>query len=319
MILLYVFSPVKVDAGDRNFHKKKVAFTIDDLPFSLNYIPWAEKRKHVQNFLEVLNKYSVESTAFIIGSNVTDENWKIITDFMDYGHTIGNHTYYHFGPNGVSARTYLENILLCDTVLSIIKYSYKTDTVPKLGIDIHQKLIFDISTNFERHKLWRFENNDYTYFRYPYLKRGNTRMKRDSILSFLYETKHIIAPVTITSHDWRFSDDFFEAYKSKDKEMMDIIGERYVHHVIEQINHSYKHSRRELGLPIDHIFLMHMNLLNVFYFDKILKWFEENNWEFITLEEAMTNRFYLWDDSYSGTEGIPWLYRAKKLIAPIPF
>ena len=75
LILLYVFSPVKVDAGDRNFHKKKVAFTIDDLPFSLNYIPWAEKRKHVQNFLEVLNKYSVESTAFIIGSNVTDENY----------------------------------------------------------------------------------------------------------------------------------------------------------------------------------------------------------------------------------------------------
>ncbi len=309
----------RVEGTDRNFNQKRVAFTIDDLPFEMKYLPWSEKRKYSTDLLEVLKKHKIKTTAFIIGESVTDENLKIITDFLDYGHDLGNHTYFHSGPNGVSAQNYIYDILLCDSILEIIKSAYNKNKIPKLGIDTHQKLIFDIANNFEARMDEKKNNGENIHFRYPYLKRGNSKSKRDSIMNFLSETNHKIAPVTITSHDWKFADSFYEAYKLNDQDEMERIGEAYVAHVIDQVQKSFKHSRRELGLSIDHVFLMHMNLLNAFYFERILNWFAENKWEFIDLEKAMEHRFFNWEDSYYGSEGIPWLYRAKKLMNSIPF
>lgn len=318
MLLLVFTFEIKAQSTNRNFHEKRVAFTIDDLPFSLNYLPWNEKREHVQKFLRLLEEYKIQSTVFLIGSYVTDENWEIITDFIDKGHQLGNHTYFHSGTNGVSAKQYMIDVLLCDKIMSIIKDAHSKNRIPKLGVDVHQKAIFDVHNNFEKYLDNKNRSSEKIYFRYPYLKRGNSRMKRDSIYNFLNETNHIIAPVSITSHDWKFADGFFEAYKLNDQAEMDRIGDAYVNHVISQVKESFKHSRRELGLAIDHVFLMHMNLINVFHFDRILKWFAENDWEFITLEEAVQDRFYSWEDSYHGSEGIPWLYRAKKIVNSLP-
>jgi peptidoglycan/xylan/chitin deacetylase (PgdA/CDA1 family) len=238
---------------------------------------------------------------------------------MDYGHTIGNHTYTHSGTNSVSAKDYIKDIILSDSILTIIKNAYKNKLIPKLGVDIHQKILFDFNSNLDKYIEKQSQNHETIYFRYPFLQRGNSRAKRDSIATFLKTTNHIIAPVTITSHDWGFANEFYEAYVNSNQEEMDRISNDYFENVIEEINDSHNHSRREIGLSINHVFLMHMNLLNVYTFERILKWFKENGWEFITLKEAVKDRFYSWDDSYFGIIGIPWLYRAKKLMTPFPF
>lgn len=64
-------------------NKKMIALTFDDGP---NY--------NTSKILEILNKYNVKATFFVIGSKI-NHNEKIIETMDKYGMEIGNHTYSH--------------------------------------------------------------------------------------------------------------------------------------------------------------------------------------------------------------------------------
>lgn len=68
--------------------EKEIALTFD--------INWAEK-DYLKNILDVLDKYDVKATFFIIGKwvNYTDENLKNLKIINEKGHEIGNHSYIH--------------------------------------------------------------------------------------------------------------------------------------------------------------------------------------------------------------------------------
>lgn len=64
-------------------NKKMVALTFDDGP---NY--------NTSKILEILNKYNVSATFFVLGSKISG-NEKILEKMAEYGIEIGNHTYSH--------------------------------------------------------------------------------------------------------------------------------------------------------------------------------------------------------------------------------
>lgn len=68
--------------------EKKVAITFD--------INWAEK-DYLEGILDVLDKYNVKATFFIMGGwvNYSDENLIKLKLISDRGHEIGNHSYKH--------------------------------------------------------------------------------------------------------------------------------------------------------------------------------------------------------------------------------
>ena len=66
-----------------DINKKMIALTFDDGP---NY--------NTSKILEILNKYNVRATFFVLGSKI-NHNEKIIKTMDEYGMEIGNHTYSH--------------------------------------------------------------------------------------------------------------------------------------------------------------------------------------------------------------------------------
>ena len=66
-----------------DINKKMIALTFDDGP---NY--------NTSKILEILNKYNVRATFFVLGSKI-NHNEKIIKTMDKYGMEIGNHTYSH--------------------------------------------------------------------------------------------------------------------------------------------------------------------------------------------------------------------------------
>ncbi len=62
----------------------KIAITFDDGPHP----------KYTREILEILNKYNVPATFFVIGSNA-DLYPELVKAEIDAGHEIGNHTYTH--------------------------------------------------------------------------------------------------------------------------------------------------------------------------------------------------------------------------------
>ena len=86
------FSFVKVDNNIPIYRvkteEKNLAITFD--------INWAENDE-LYNILEVLDKYNVKATFFIMGGwvNYSDENKEKLIKIKEGGHEIGNHSYIH--------------------------------------------------------------------------------------------------------------------------------------------------------------------------------------------------------------------------------
>ena len=76
-----------------NTEEKEIALTFD--------INWTEE-EHLDEILQVLKKYDVKGTFFIMGGwiNYTDDNKEKLKNIYNDGHEIGNHSYIH--PNFVN-------------------------------------------------------------------------------------------------------------------------------------------------------------------------------------------------------------------------
>lgn len=67
-----------------NKNKRVVYLTFDDGP-----------SKNTYKVLEILDKYDIKATFFVIGANITQEYETLIKDMEQRGHTIGIHTFSH--------------------------------------------------------------------------------------------------------------------------------------------------------------------------------------------------------------------------------
>lgn len=253
-----------------------IAVTIDDLPFAYSRgLTKFEKEDAYHRVLETLEKYDIQAAAFIIGQPVNNKTLPYLRAFKERGHILGNHTYSHPDLNRVSAEDYTRNIQRCEEKISSVRDSIK-------------------------------------YFRYSYLHRGNTIERRDSVYTWLDEENYTIVPVSIDNDEWMFNRDYVDAYAEGDSTAMDSIGNAYIQHMIMKSEYFDSLGYSLTKHRIDHILLIHMNLINADYLDELFAWYENNNWKFITVPEAISCPVYSYPEEYIGNNGISYLKRIKQ-------
>ena len=97
-----------------NYQKELPIFRVDTeenmiaLTFDIN---WAEE-EHLYEILEVLDKYDVKATFFVMGGwvNYTEENKEKLVKIYEGGHEIGNHSYIHPSFTNISTDRMREEI-----------------------------------------------------------------------------------------------------------------------------------------------------------------------------------------------------------------
>ena len=79
--------------NDKPIYRVKTEEKVIAITFDIN---WAEKEE-LYNILEVLDKYNVKATFFIMGGwvNFSEENRDKLIKIKEGGHEIGNHSYKH--------------------------------------------------------------------------------------------------------------------------------------------------------------------------------------------------------------------------------
>lgn len=99
--------------------EKTVYLTIDDGPSS-----------HTEPILDILKKYNVKATFFVIGHN-TDNAKRLYKKIIDEGHALGNHTYSHnYGQIYKSVDAFMEDVYKLDkfiyeitgTKMTVVRY-----------------------------------------------------------------------------------------------------------------------------------------------------------------------------------------------------
>lgn len=261
---------------------KYVAVTYDDLPVVRYGDDYEQKKSITSDILKTLNDFDITAIGFVnegkLYKNEKPDKKEIalLEMWLKSGQWIGNHTYSHMSYNRNDLGTYAEDI--------------------EKGQVIGRKLA-------EKY------GREYKYFRHPFLQRGNTDEKRDSLEEHLQRIGYIEAPVTIDNSDWIYAAAYDSLYETGDTAAMRELGEDYVRYMRDKMYYYERQSEMLFGWVISQVLLVHANKLNADWSDELFQMYRDNGYSFLTLDEILQDNAYRSEDKFTGKAGISWLHR----------
>lgn len=235
-----------------------VAVTFDDGP-SLAGTPRLGPAERNAALLSALAKHKVGAALFVTANNgaVKPEGLALARAWGEAGHAIGNHTMSHpdlHAPD-MTLAAYQQQVLDCDRIIA-----------PLPG-----------------YRKW---------FRYTFLREGNTPEKRDGMRSFLQAQGYRNAYVTLDTSDWRLNDKLVEVLRKNPDADLAPIKAAYLSHIRQRAQAYRSLSQQLQGRDIPQVLLLHHNLINALWLDEVLAQFRGMGWRFTTPAAAFADPVY---------------------------
>ncbi|MFZ6843769.1 polysaccharide deacetylase family protein [Undibacterium sp. RuTC16W] len=237
---------------------QSLAFTFDDGP-SVASTPLMSAQARNQAMLDALTKHQVRAALFVTAANGATQpaGYALAKAWGDAGHAIGNHTMTHpdLHNDKLSLAQYQQEILDCDRIIR---------TLPG-----YQK-----------------------WFRYTYLREGNTAEKRDGMRNFLKQLDYRNAYVSLDTSDWRLDEKLTEVLAKNPQADLSPIKLAYLSHIRQRAIAYRALSQQLQGRDIPQIILLHHNLINALWLDDVIAQFKDMGWNIVTPASAFADPVY---------------------------
>lgn len=235
-----------------------VAFTFDDGP-RLEQTPLMSPQQRNQALLGALAAHQVSAALFVTCGNGANEpaGLALARAWGDAGHALGNHTMTHLDLNAadVTLARYQQEILDCDRIVA-----------PLPG-----------------YRKW---------FRFTYLREGNTPEKRDGMRAFLVAQGYRNAYVTLDTSDWRLDEKLNAVLTADPRADVTVIRQAYLDHLRQRATAYRDLSRQHEGRDVPQVMLLHHNLVNALWLKDAIAQFKDMGWTIITPAQAFADPFY---------------------------
>ncbi len=258
--------------------QKKVAITIDDIPNIRQFK--ADGRQSL--LLDTLVSRRIPAAIFInegllYQNQANCDNIELLKKWIAADEvTVGTHTYAHSN------------------------YS-------KVGIDSFR---MDIIKGMEQSQLLSEQfGKEISYFRFPYNDLGSDSLQQTKAQEVLDSLELISCPFTVESSDWMFNAIYEYYIKADSLDKAKSIGEAYLAATLRNFSWMDSLAKAQYGRDVNHIYLCHDNAINIDYLPVIIDSLMAHCYEFIDLDEVLTDTIY-WQKSYFYKGwGISWMYR----------
>jgi hypothetical protein len=249
--------------------RSRVAITMDDLNW--HAIPEAMRMEANERLLGALERHKVRAALFVIGENGdTPEGRAIVREWSERGHMIGNHTWSHRWYDKVPEEQFGQDVMRCDAF-------------------VRQFPTFR------------------PYFRFPMLKEGGTRERRDWMRAFLKTHGYRNGAVTIDASDWYYDDRLRKCLEERPKFDVNLFREPYLAHLWDRATYYDRLAREVLGRAIPHTILVHYNLLNSYFLSDAMDLFQKRGWQLVDAERAFQDEvFRRQPDTAPAGESLAW-------------
>ena len=274
IFLLLAFFNIPIHA------QRQIAITFDDLIF-VPQDDLTQMKTLTKKLLTTLKKNKVPTIGFVNEGKLNKPNeiearTAILKMWIDAGFELGNHTYSHLDMFKATAEEFQKDLLSGEVVTK---------------------------------KLLANQGKQERYFRHPYLNTGATPEAKSAFDKIIADHHYTVAPVSVDNGDYIFASVYADALKKNDRAMMKRISEAYIPYMNSVLEFYEKQSKSLLGYELKQILLVHANTINADHFGEMIQMMKKRGYEFISLEEALRDKAYQLQDSYTGRYGTSWIQR----------
>ena len=238
-------------------NERQLAITMDDFEWASNAVRLNGADRN-QAILSALRSRSVKAALFVRGSNVdNDQGKKLLAAWNSAGHMIANHSYSHmnYHSSKVTNEAFAADILRSEGLLKEF-------------------------SGFRK------------FFRFPYLKEGDSVAKRDAIRAFLGQHGYRNGHVTIDASDWFIDERLRKRLEKEPSADPDPYRRFYLDHLLDRATYYDDLARKILGRSIKHTILVHFNLLNALFLRDVIDMFKSKGWQLIDPATAYTDQVF---------------------------
>lgn len=260
---------------------RRLAITIDDLPINGADTGLRDLRSINDRILKALGDARVPAVGFVNEAKLyqegeVDGRIALLEAWLAAGLELGNHTWSHPDFNSVGLAAYEEEIV-------------RGESVTRLLLAKRQKPL--------------------RLFRQTFLRTGKTLEDKAALEAYLEGRGYLPVPVTVENDDWWFNSKYAKARAAGDTALMKRIADEYVVHWGRMFDWYESLALQVFGRPIDHVVLMHQNVLNAERLPEVLALMRKRGYAFATVDEVMKDPAYAHEDRYAGPWGKSWLQR----------
>lgn len=238
--------------------RPQVAITMDDFNWAADSMRLSGPEKN-QAILRALRSHRVKAALFVRGSNIDNQQGKeLVQAWNDKGHLLGNHSYSHWYYHSakITSEAFQQDILRCEELLK----------------------------SFPRYQ---------KFFRFPYLKEGESAEKRDAIRAFLGQHGYRNGHVTIDASDWIVDERLRKRLTKEPAADLNPYRRFYLAHMWERGQYYDDLALKVLGRRVKHTILVHFNLLNALFLGDLINMFKGRGWRVIDATEAFNDPVFV--------------------------
>jgi peptidoglycan/xylan/chitin deacetylase (PgdA/CDA1 family) len=219
--------------------------------------------------LNSLDRHHVLSIGFVIESRVLEvgkvPSGQILEEWVERAHELGNHTFSHTVADDLTTDQFNDGIVAGES--SFATALAKVGKTPR-------------------------------YFRFPQGHTGDTKDKHDAIASFLAKRGYKVVGCTIDNEDFVFNSAYLKMLAAKDDSSAVKLRADYLAYTSTEISYYSDLHKQIFGREIPHVMVLHVNRLNADLIDKLLELFQQKQYQFVTLDAALSDPAYQTPDVF---------------------
>jgi peptidoglycan/xylan/chitin deacetylase (PgdA/CDA1 family) len=251
---------------------QEVALTFDDLPRTGELPPKTTRIDIIKDIAKILqDAHAPRVYGFVNGGKIDSAPHEIeaLKAWTAAGFPLANHGYSHLNLAEMSIRRYTRDITSNESLLRSL--------VPN--------------------------ENDWRWFRYPYLEEGETLRKKRAVAQFLKKNNYRVAEVTLDFEDFLWTAPYARCLAKNDTVALDWLKANYLIAAEDRIEFGQKLSQTLYGRDIKHIMLLHVGGYETVMLPELLKLLKQKNFKLITLEDAASDPAYQSDPEWPTRHG----------------
>ncbi len=246
--------------GPADCRAEKVAITFDDLPLNGTLPAGVSEVDIVRRVLPILAAAKAPPSYGFINADKLERSpagAEALKLWVAGGQRVGNHTYSHMDLSKNTSQAFWRDVMQNEPALRLLT-----------------------------------SNNDWQWFRYPYLHEGDTLEKRHAVRKLLHERGYTIAQTTLDYEDYLWNSAYARCVDKGDSTSIEWLRSSYLSTAAAWLDLNRRMATLVYGREINHVLLLHLGAFSPEILPSLFHLLEQKGFELVTLEEAQRDPAY---------------------------